>query len=172
VVAIPVEGPVVYVIDAGASMRDTFNAAAAVVRHSIVSLGTDGRYNLVRVAEDGPKVLSENWLIAGADGQARAKAALGATLPGGATELAPAVRRAIDLKPETVVVFAAKGPAEPEALARAAKDAGCVVHVVGLGYGLLGADAMEALAERTGGRFVQYGPGEIANWLDEAPPLP
>ena len=171
VAGMEIDPPVVYVIDGSSGMQSFYDAAGAVVRHSILKLGADDKFNLMIVRPDGPVDLPGGWTGGGQAGDEKARALLDTHLPTGATDLGPALARAISLSPRTVVILAAKSP-DPSAVAGKATAAGCAVSCISLGAYADVSDPMKQLAEQTGGKFVQFDDAQLADWLGRAPPLP
>ena len=171
VAGITIAPPVVYVVDVSSGMGGLYDAAGAIVRHSIRSLEGGDKFNILLVREQGPEKLSDGMLPAGEGSDAKAREFLEARAAIGATELDPAVGQAVALSPGTVVVIAAKGPTDPTKLARQADAAGCAVHCLHLG-GDVAPETMAALASATGGKCKALQKDDVVRWLEELPPLP
>ena len=163
--------PVVYVVDASSGMDGLYDAAGVIVRHSIRSLKQGEKFNLLLVREEGFERLSAGWVAAGPGREARAGKFVEARVPAGATELDRAVREAILLLPDTVVVIAAKGPTDPKRLARQAQPVRCAIYCLSLGSDTV-PKTMEKLASATGGKCKALQTDEIAGWVEDLPPLP
>jgi hypothetical protein len=171
VAGIEITPPVVYVVDVSSGMAGQYDAAGAIVRYSIRSLEAGDKFNVLLVREQGVEKLSDGMLPAGEGSDTKAKEFLGSRAAMGATELDPAVGQAVGLSPGTVVIIAAKGPADPTKLARQAEDAGCAIHCLRLGAEAV-PETMAALASVTGGKCRAMWPDEVARWLEDLPPLP
>ena len=171
VAGITIAPPVVYVVDVSSGMAGLYDAAGAIVRHSIRSLEGGDRFNVLLVGEQGAEKLSDGMLPAGEGSDAKVREFLWSRAAMGATELDPAVEQAIALSPGTVVIIAAKGPTDPTKLARQAGAAGCAIHCVAPGAEAA-PETMAALASATGGKCKALRTDEIARWLEDLPPLP
>lgn len=170
VAGMPVKTPVVFLID-GAN-AETADISAAMVRHFVLASGADDRFNLLFIREEGVDVLSEQWVAGGADGDGKAKAFLTARVGGGATQLAAAFERAAALKPASIVLLGAKGPADPEAISARLREAGIVFFGVNIGGYEADGGTMKTLADVTGGRVRPFTMPEIQQYITDAPSLP
>lgn len=171
VAGIEITPPVVYVVDASSGMSGLYDAAGAVVRHSIRSLESGDKFNVLLVREQGAEKLSDAMLTAGEGSDALVKEFFESRGPMGATELDPAVGQAAALSPGAVVIIAAKGPSDPSKLARQAVSAGCAIHGLRLGAEVA-PETMAALTSATGGKCKAFRTDDIARWLEDLPPLP
>ena len=171
VAGIEIAPPVVYVVDVSSGMAALYDAAGAIVRHSIRSLEGGDKFNVLLVREQGAEKLSDGMLPAGEGSDAKVREFLESRAAMGATELDPAVGQAVALSPGTVVIIAAKGPTDPTKLARQAGDAGCTIHCLRLGAEAA-PETMAALSSATGGKCKAMWTDEIARWLEDLPPLP
>ncbi len=176
VVDVKIALPVVYVLDASSGTGDFFDSGLAVVRHSILTLSGDEKFQMLLVREEGIGKPGDDWLGGGKDGDKTVKAFVGGKIGRGATDLVAAVEQAIALKPKTIVLVAGKGPSADEEvvadLAGKASAAGVVIHCVGLGDYPDVAEPMQALSEKTGGRCLIYSEAVLAEQLRLAPELP
>ena len=171
VAGIEIAPPVVYVVDVSSGMAALYDAAGAIVRHSIRSLEGGDRFNVLLVREQGAEKLSDGMVPAGEGSDTKAREFLESRAAMGATELDPAVGQAVALSPGTVVIIAAKGPTDPTKLARQAEAAGCTIHCLRLGIDVA-PETMAALSSATGGKCKALRTDEIIRWLEDLPPLP
>ncbi len=171
VAGMQVTTPVVFLID-GAGAGDVADIAGAMARHYVIAADAGERFNLIFIREEGLDVLAETWTLAGSDGDAKVKAFLAERIGGGATALAGAFDKAIALKPASVVLLSAKGPADADAVAARLRAAGVKFYGVSLGGYEDARAPMEALAEQTGGGFGEYTLSELQEYISDAPLLP
>ena len=171
VAGMKVTPPVVYVVDGSSGMRECHDLAAAVVRHSVRSLG-QASFKLMLAAEKRVVVLEENWLTGGEDADARAQKFFLNHQPSGATVLTDAMKRALAAGGKTVVVLAAKAIPDVPSLIEQAHTTGTTVLTIGLGADEAASRSLAELAKLTGGESRSFQPGELLEQLNEAPPLP
>lgn len=170
--------PVVYVLDASSGTGDLFNMGVAIVRHSIRSLDADDKVRLLLVTPEGVVQAAEKWIGGGADGDAAAKKLLAGRQPYGATDLAAGIAKAIELKPNVVVLLAGKEPARDQAgldaLCQAGAGAGVKLFCVNMGdyEGSEVTRQMRQLCEKTGGSCQAFVDWKLIGLLSEAPLLP
>jgi len=165
--------PVVYVIDASGSMGDFYDPAAVLLRHSVRTLAASDHFNIVCLTEGKVEMLSDGGWVAGRGGSdAQVKAFLFDRQPKGVTALRDGLVRALALKPGTVVVLAAKGVEDPDALIAQAQGADIRVYTVTPAGDPDAAEALEALSEKTAGKHRAFTDADLMDWLDEAPLLP
>ncbi len=177
------EPPVVYVIDAGSSMRATYDYARTIAR---ISLGTldDGDKFTVLVAYAPPvdfdapmeemmsstselKTFAPN-LTAKSDRTPQKVAEwLGGVRPGGSTNLLEALRAAIALEPESIVLLAAKPVEDAMPAAEEAKSKGIRVITVGLSGADYIVEGLKTLAETTGGVSRSMSVAELDQYLSD-----
>ncbi len=164
--------PVVYIIDASSGMRDLYDPAVAVVRYSIRAMGRVGQFNVIVLSEEAAKPLAGTWTTGGDAGDAKAKQFMRASQPAGATDLAEGFRRALAMKPRTVVVLTGKAVGGADELAQQAKRAGVGIFAVMLEAPPDAVKVMKKLTAATSGKCRQFTGDEIADSLSEATPLP
>ncbi len=111
-----IAGPVVYVMNASSAMRDLYDPSVAVVRYSIRAMGGAGRFNIIVSAEEGDKPMAGDWITGGDAGDTKAKEFMRDCQPAGATDLADGFRRAMTLKPKTIVVLTDKAVNDADSL--------------------------------------------------------
>ncbi len=149
---VAIEPPVIYVVDAGKVMGEMLIFASEILTASARSLPADASAGLMIVREAGPETLGPQPASELAD---KIDQALDEP-PFGATDLAPAVRQALQHKPKTVVLVLRDKDLDEQAadLAREVKDAGAhlVIIMTGYRYGAY-REAIEAAAE--GGATVR-----------------
>jgi hypothetical protein len=153
---IALESPVVYVLDAGGSMQPHIGVAAQAATESIVSLGQDGKFNLLIVSEEQITSLGEKPRAAGPNGAQAASDVLDGVFASGATSarLIEAIGQAVESRPADVVVFTAKPLEDLDALIRKAVQAGVEIHVASLVEDRYVNESLRKLASGTGGKFV------------------
>ena len=150
---IPVRSPVIFVIDAGGSMRGHFDAATQAVFESALSLGEQGQFRVL-VSREAEIVGFRDGMAPGSEADAgAAKDWLTNIMAGGATEenLPAAIRQAMAERPAMVVVVAAK-EIDGEALAREAREAGVPISTVSMVAYPEVVENLKQLAESAGGR--------------------
>jgi len=175
IIDVEIKAPVVYVLDGGSGTGNFFDYGRALVRYSVRSLDADEAFQFLHVQPDEVRRLAPDFVGAGPAGDERVQSFLKNKMAFGATDLAGAVARAIALKPATVVLLSGKDPGGPEEVARLgeqAREAGVVVHCVGLGATPDVVEPMRQLAEPTGGTCQAFRMDELSDLLNGAPPLP
>lgn len=172
VMGVKLSPPVVYVLDGSGGMGDMLDLARAVVRHSILSLAPAQKFNVLVVREESIEKLAPDLLAGGADGDARAREFLGQFIAGGATDLQPALTRALDMKPATLVVLTAKGAADPPALAKAARGRKAKIVAIVMGGYAEPVEQWRQIAQQTGGDVRGYSAEQLQALLQAAPALP
>jgi hypothetical protein len=147
--AIKIAPPVVYVIDGGASMADTYDAAFGWTRGSIKTLAPDQKFSVV-VAGASQDSKMGDFVGGGSAGVGAAKAFFDEVHAGyGASNLARAIDAALALKPATIVIFCRK--AIPVETAEKAKAGGVKIVGIGMDAGSDVMDSLTELAKQTGG---------------------
>ncbi len=164
--------PVVYVLNASSAMRDLYDPSVALVRYSIRAMGGAGQFNIIVLAEESVKPMAGAWITGGDAGDMKAKEFLRDCQPAGATDLTDGFRRAMALKPKTIVVLTDKAVNDADSLAQQAKQTGIKIFAVMLESPPDAVAVMEKLTAGTGGRCRQFTGSEIAELLSEAAPLP
>ncbi len=167
-----IAGPVVYVLNASSAMRDLYDPAVAVVRYSIRAMGGVGQFNIIVLAEEGVKPMTGAWITGGDAGDTKAKEFLRDCQPAGATDLADGFRRAMALKPKTIVVLTDKAVDNADSLTQQAKQSGIKIFAVMLESPPDAVAVMEKLTAGTGGQCRQFTGNEIAELLSRVTPLP
>lgn len=162
---VPLEGLVVYCIDAGGSMRGVYYYAVRMVAASVDSQAVDDAFYLIVAEEAGPQVMSSNPLapMTGRD----VERFIGDTAPGGEGDTVAALERALDTKPTTIVLFARKIIDAPHIVAEAERQ-GIVIITVSLDGNEDIDKSLASVAEQTGGKALSFGAGQLQRWLDEA----
>ena len=161
---IPIAAPVIYCLDGGTSMRDAFNYTAKMVRLSLRTV-KGGRFNVVLLTEAGNKLAAEGYLD-GAAGNEKVKEFFAGPYPGGATNIEKGLEQALDSRPATLVLFAAKGldPAGIDRLAAKARGQRTVISCVILSGSEAAAESLSRLARQTGGRSRAFTMGQLEDW--------
>jgi hypothetical protein len=169
---VPLKTPVIYCIDAGGSMADLFDYAAAITYASIRTLGSDGTFSVMVVREDGVVQLPGGYQAGGEGGVAAARVLLSTIQAHGATARAipRALTKAVEQKPAELVFFAAKR-VDAEQTAAAARRRGVPITTIALGQASEAAEGLKRLAEATGGRSREFTAAELAGFdLRPGPP--
>jgi DNA-directed RNA polymerase subunit RPC12/RpoP len=161
---IPIAAPVMYCLDGGSSMREAFNYTGKMVRLSLRTL-KGGRFNVVLLTEAGNKLAGEGYLD-GAAGDEKVKEFFAGPYPGGATNIEKGLEQALDSRPATVVLFAAKSldPAGVDRLAAKAKGQRTVISCVILSGNEAVVESLSRLARQTGGRSRAFTLGQLEDW--------
>lgn len=144
--------PVAYVIDGGDAMGDMFLYARDAVRASVRSLGKDHTFGVVVAGESAPIYAGGKMFPGGAEGAAALRPSLltlfdendendenpedkSALEIAGASELAPAVEKALSLQPKTLVLLVNNAMIEnPAALGKDIAYAKARLVLVAFGY--------------------------------------
>jgi len=164
--------PVVYVLDAGNSMRSMYDFAVAFTRISIRRLGAGRRFTIVLCRDSGPQLMPGGYHPGGEAGEAVAKAFLQTSvIPRGMTDVADGLAMAIEQKPGTIVLFARKPVTDMEDIEAQAKRSNVRIATVALDSDEVAAETMKKLAEATGGDSRAFGFSQLQIWLETAPPL-
>jgi hypothetical protein len=150
------EGPVLYVLDGGSSMRDAFDPAVVMTENSILSVTEKGTFTVLLCRETEDEFLSEDFQPGGEKGQAAARERLRNIAPSGATDLPRALKAALERKPKTLVLFARKPVDDCLDLAKQAHEQGVTIHAVVIDGDPEVNQSVKAIADATGGtaRFV------------------
>jgi hypothetical protein len=163
---IKIAPPVVYVIDGGASMSDTYDAAFALTRGSIKTLASDQKFSVVVAGESQDGQMGD-FVGGGPAGVGAAKKFFEEVRAGyGASNLARAIDAALALKPATIIIFCRKpvpGEAGEKAKAGGAKVVGIAMDA--------GSDCLDSLAEiarQTGGQAKALSKGDLRNLGDDS----
>lgn len=164
-----VQTPLVIVVDCSTGMRDYFDPAAALVRYYVQTLKPQDKFEVVLATEKQPLRMSSGWCDGGPAADEKVARFFGKQTPGGKSDLRAAVLHALEFKPKTIAVFAAKPVDDPADLAKQAEAAGTKIVGYALGDGSDTAKAMKALGEGNGGACVPImDPGSL---LLNSPPL-
>jgi hypothetical protein len=160
------EPSVVYVIDRGASARESLGHMIAAALKSAESLGRDRRYQIIfwdngtdplAYPDAGPAYATGESLSAAARASENVVAL-------GRTDAASAVRRAVKSSPGAIVLITAKGweldDAFVEQVLLARGQSTAKIHGVAVG-GSEGLTAMEKLAKATGGTVAAVSIGDL-----------
>ncbi len=172
VAGIPIETPVLYVVDAGGTMRTTYDYAGALVRLSIRGLKQDEEFSLLILRQEGPQLLTEGFRPGGADGERAAKAMLEkVVLADGATHIPDALGDALEQRPRTIVLIARKSVRKTDDIILAAKHRGVRITTISLAGDAFAALTMARLAEAAGGKTRTMSNPALRDWLMRAPPV-
>jgi len=158
--ATPIEGAtVVYLLDRGSATQDYFGPMLEATYHSIESLGTDRKFQIVFWDNDEPPASfpADGPTFASKANIEQARAALEDVIPYGRSEWDPALKRAIGSKPDAIVLITGKGWDLDEAFAGAfvagIGSAGAKVYAISLGSASDVSVGLQKLAEQTGGVY-------------------
>lgn len=167
VVRMPIATPVVYIIDAGSSMRQMYDYADAVVRRSLDSLGEGAQFGLIVAGETQDKALASSLLPADEANRQKAGDFTSEQTRGGAVDLTRSFKQAMTLKPAAIVVLTRKGIEPPlKTLAGSAKNAGAKVYFVGLDMDDDSAASLADAASAGGGTARALSAGQLKDMLD------
>lgn len=169
IMGMQIKGPVVYVLDAGTSMRDTLSYAVKMIRLSAPTL-KDDKFNLIVLTEAESKSLSSSFLP-GSGGDEKIKKFFEEPLVYGRTQLDKSMNDALDMKPATIVLMTAKAM-EPDAIAQVVAKAKqqntmIVVVLIGSGQGSELDQTMSELAKQTGGHSKAFSVAELDDWSNK-----
>ena len=175
--SVPLVSPVVYCIDAGSSMSQTFDHAGSIALAFIRSDGAAREFTIVVSQEQEDVFMAAGYHAGGPQGQAVAEEFLRQTIVAGASNLPRALSAALDRQPGTIVLFARKHlPADraAEALQVASQAAARNVRIVTITIDAdeTSVEAFGALAKVTGGLGRAYSSGEVERLLKTAPSRP
>jgi phage FluMu protein Com len=159
--AIKITPPVVYVIDGGGGMAETYDAAFSLSRGSIKTLASDQKFSVVVAGESADAKMGD--LIGGGSAGAAAAKRFLLEIPAGhgASNLARAIDAALAMKPSTIIIFCRK--AIPDDTAAKAKAGG--VKIVGIAMDA-GGDVIDNLTEaakQTGGEVKALSKRDVEN---------
>ena len=165
--------PVIYCIDAGHSMAQTYDFAVVMAQVSVNSLTGQHEFNIVICREGENLTMPVGYHRGGAAGRNEAEKFLdsiaGAT---GASDLAGGVFKALDAKPKMIVLFARKSLDEAgQRIAAEAKATGVVIVTVAIDAGPAAQASLAKLAEKTGGKSAAFSFFRLQQLHQEAPPL-
>jgi hypothetical protein len=164
--AIKISPPVVYVIDGGSGMADTYDAAFTLTRNSIKTLAPEQKFSVV-VAGESEDAKMGDWIGGGAGGAASAKKFLAAIAAGhGASNLGRAIDAALAMKPSTIVIFCRK--AIPDDAAAKAKAGGAKIVGVAMDAGTEAVESLTEAAKQTGGEVKALSGGDVRNVTGDA----
>ena len=172
--------PVVYCIDAGASMEEVYSFAAMMTRVSIRGLKGDQTFNvmicLAGGAEaggagngGGAKLLLKDFSPGGAEGEARIADQLDEVISSGRTNIVRALDSAVGLKPGSIVLFARK-PLSNDVVevARKAQTRNVRIVTIALDADDAAAEILAELAKISGGKSRAYSYGRLSRWAAAA----
>ena len=159
------KGPVIYCIDAGSSMRTTFDGAHAMVRTSVESLKkSDLRFTILLCGEEEDKFMSPEYVDGGEKGSGAAKEFLELIQPGGASDISRSLKAALARKPGTIVLVSSKPVDEAIGVAEEARQQGVVIHAIHIWGDFEDPDtaaSMKKLAEAADGQSRSHSIGEF-----------
>ncbi len=155
---------IVYCIDSGSALTESFDVLRGAVLHSMNSLEARQQFGLVAWGTSKPSVIPP------ADVTPVHRKAFSERLeevqPGGSSKATPGIRAAIEMAPDLICLIAAKGPSEAEAatLAAECRRAGIVVHCLAIRDDI---PTLSVLAEKTRGAYQLVDPTDLKTWLSE-----
>ena len=169
--------PVYYVIDGGGSMRETFFFGMDMIRKSLQTLEEGDTYNVVICREDGDLLLSEDFLLAGADAGKVVVDFMGNIARSGATDVGRTISAALAKKPGTIVLMAKKYIEDAEKIGQEVKGKDVLLVTICLDGLDDAAAAMAKMAEAAGGQAKAFSLSELdahskKAMQDQAPPEP
>jgi len=148
--------PIIFVIDAGSSMRETFDAARVMTGSSAVSLGEKLKFNLLLAEEDEDKFLSPDYTDGGQAGKDAVAKFLEGLAPSGASDVPRALKAALDKDPKVIVLIARKVVDNARDVANEAKGRGVIINTIAIDGDPEVNLSMKKLAELTGGEAEEY----------------
>ncbi len=174
-----ISAPVIYILDGGSGMEETFDFARVMTISSVKSLGDDQKFAvLIAGVAQG-----DSWFPAGglsdANESARAslKTFLDEYIPEGSAELPAGLEKALDraekLKNESAVKaivmmvsrsFGDGTSGSAAKLVERAKKLGITITIVGMTEFGKAAEGLKKFAELTGGESVSYGLDALMDW--------
>ncbi|MHC4561358.1 MAG: vWA domain-containing protein [Planctomycetota bacterium] len=167
---IAITAPVIYIVDASGSMEGIIGYVGEMVAASMRSLPAGARASVLVVGEDDTVAPADDY-VAMPGGASAVTQIIEQAVPFGATELAPAIDRALALKPTTIVLFAAKYVEDDTytAATRAGQQGVPIMTVAPTGHADI-ADDLAELSRRSGGKSRHILKGQLQQWLGEAMP--
>ena len=177
VAGIKIDSPVLYVLDAGLTMREVFNYAVGMTRISVRGLTGGRKFNIIlcREGEESDEswyeVLLDDYETGGMDGDELVQETLEAVDRVGATDVSLAMRAALAMKPRMIVLFARKPLDDVEQIGRQARQQGVRIVTISLDADEEVKQSLGRLAEITGGQSRAYSYGQMREWSQAAPPL-
>jgi len=148
--------PVVYVIDAGSSMREAFDPARVMTETSVLSLGGKVRFNVLLCQEEEDRWMGEDFQEGGTVGRKAIAEFVKGLAPSGATDLPRALKAALEKKPKAIILLARKVVDDTDEVATEAKTAGVPIHTISIDSDPEVSASMKKLAEKTGGESEDY----------------
>jgi phage FluMu protein Com len=146
------EGPVVYVVDGGSSMGDTFDAARLALMTHVQSLGAKLTFTILVCGEDKDEALGADYQPGGDAGKAATKTFLEPIVTAGAADLSRAIKAAIERKPKAIVLVSRKVVDDQLDQVKEAKKQGITVHGISIDGDSEVIRSMKALGEAGGGK--------------------
>lgn len=158
------KGPIVYVVDYGSSMRDTYDSAVDMVRRSVPSLKGKYEYTVLMSGETEDKFVPPQF-VKDDSGVKAIEAFLQAdATPKGASEIPRALKAALDRKPREIVLIARSNSVMDTAeVAKQAKEQGVKIHTIAIDLegDLEKLSALSELAKTTGGTSIAVNSGSF-----------
>jgi len=158
-------GPIIYVLDFGSSMRDTYDAAVLMVRKSLASLTGGQQFDVLMCGETSDTFVPEQYA---SDSAAGAKALDGFLeahpVPRGAPDIPRALKAALARRPGEIVLIARSNSLlDAAGIAEQAKRQSVRIHAIAID---LHGDpqklqAVEDLAKATGGESRVHSSDEL-----------
>jgi len=160
--------PVIYLLDAGGSMSDTYSFGVALIQNSIRTLEDGDQFNIFLCREDGDRKMSKNYRPAAPDAADATRSFLENVMAGGATDLSKSLSAAIDAKPGTIVLFSRKSPQEAVKVAEQAKAKGVLLVSIALDAYPSEIETLRKMTEAAGGEFRSFGLSQMEMFIDQA----
>ena len=179
---VEIDTPVIYCIDGGSGMENTFDFAGKMTMVSVDSLKAGALFNVLVLNEDrGDRWLSEGYSTSDEAGKRKLESFVSDYIPGGSSDLVAGLGKLLDKAEamkakdpkkqlKVVVVFTRKLLAgqQLEAAEKLAKRAGQMnVRIVTIAMSQSDevAAGMKKLAELTGGESRSFGLEALEDWL-------
>ena len=172
IAGMPVDTPVVYIIDGGSSMRNMRDYGIGAVYASVRSLRSRDEFAIILAGEEADTLMDGGYHDGDDEGRKAAWAFLDAFEASGAADISRAMRAAMALDPQPdTIVLVAQGPmVDQMAVAKEAAQKGIVLLTVALDSNLDFQAMMESWATLTGGQSQWYGFAMLSQFSREAPP--
>jgi len=167
---IPLQSPVVFLLDSSSGMQSMFDYAVGIVEASLKSLGPGDRFGITVSAEGGDRLLPGGYSTGSAESRRAAEDFLLSVMPGGASDLprSLAASLALDPSPRTIVLLARRPAEDLLPAAEEARRKGIRIVTVALDATGSVAAGMESLADATGGQALHYDFADLQRLVRES----
>ena len=170
VAGLRITAPVIYCIDCGGSMKETFDYARFMARVSIRSLKNADKFSIYLSCQGEDKILEGDYHQGGPAGELGVRDFL-ENRPSGQADIKRTLLAAIDKKPRTIVLLRRDGVADMTDLIAQAVAKNVSIVVVGLASGQTAAQSLEDLAKSTHGASAIFTEQDLDAFTQKAPPL-